>query len=105
MFDQEVAGRVRFDDITLEKRILQDGSDTPALDWIKNEVDVNEVVGQLPDEYMRDTWPPEPRPKRLDIVRYDRAGKETRRWTSHRAWIKVLQYDDLEAGNTENSIE
>ena len=56
---------------------------------------VNAVTGQLPDEYMRD----------IDIVRYDRAGQETRRWTLHGAWIKVLEYDDLEGGNTENSIE
>ena len=116
MFDQKVAGRVKFDDITLEKGVLQDGSDTAALDWIKQEVDlpapsrrrftatamervwqagVNAVTGQLPDEYMRD----------IDIVRYDRAGQETRRWTLHGAWIKVLEYDDLEGGNTENSIE
>jgi len=87
MFDQKVAGRVKFDDITLEKGVLQDGSDTSALDWIKQEVDVNAVTGQLPDEYMRDT----------DIVRYDRAGQETRRWTLHGAWIKVLEYDDQTA--------
>jgi len=95
MFDQKVAGRVKFDDITLEKGVLQDGSDAAALDWIKQQVDVNAVTGQLPDEYMRD----------IDIVRYDRAGQETRRWTLHGAWVKVLEYDDLEGGNTDNSIE
>ena len=65
MFDQKVAGRVKFDDINLEKGVLQDGSDAAALDWIKQEVDVNAVTGQLPDEYMRD----------IDIVRYDRPGE------------------------------
>jgi len=83
MFDQKVAGRVKFDDITLEKGVLQDGSDAAALDWIKQQVDVNAVTGQLPDEYMRD----------IDIVRYDRAGQETRRWTLHGAWVTVLEYD------------
>ena len=34
MFDQKVAGRVKFDDITLEKGVLQDGADVAALDWI-----------------------------------------------------------------------
>jgi len=95
MFDQEVVGRVKFDDITLEKGALQDGSDTAALDWIKRIVDVDEAVGQLPEEYMRD----------VDIVHYDRSGKGTRRWTLHGAWVKVLEYDGLEGGNTENSIE
>ena len=74
---------------------MQDGSDTAAVEWIRHQVDVNEVTGWLPDEYMRD----------VDIVRYDRSGKETRRWTLHGAWIKVLEYDDLEGGNTENTIE
>ncbi len=95
MFDQKVAGRMKFDDITLEKGVLQYGPDTAALDRIKQEVDVNAVTGQLPDEYMRD----------VDIVPYDRAGQETRRWTLHGPWVKVVEYDDLEGSNTENSIE
>ena len=85
MFDQKLAGCVKFDDITLEKGILQDGSDTVALDWIREEVDVNEATGQIPDEYMRD----------IDTVRYDRAGKETRRWTLHGAWVKAVSYTHL----------
>ena len=95
MFDQKVAGRVKFDDITLEKDVLQDGADVAALDWIRELVDVNAATGDLPDDYMRD----------IDIVRYDRSGEETRRWTLHGAWVKVLEYDDLEGGNTDNPIE
>ena len=30
MFDQKVAGRVKFDDLVFEKGVLQDGSDEPA---------------------------------------------------------------------------
>ena len=95
MFDQKVAGRVKFDDITLEKGILQDGSDESALTWLKQQVNVNTAVGGIPEDYMRD----------IDIVRYDRAGNETRRWTLHGTWIKALEYDELEGGNTENTIE
>ena len=69
MFDQKVAGRVKFEDITLEKGILQDGSDEAAREWTKKQVDVNAVVGGLPNDYMRD----------IDIVRYDRAGFRFRR--------------------------
>ena len=87
MFDQKVAGRVKFEDITLEKGALQDGS--------KKQVDVNAVTGGLPADYMRD----------IDVVRYDRTGNETRRWTLHGAWVKALEYDELEGGNTENTIE
>ena len=95
MFDQKVAGRVKFEDITLEKGILQDGSDQEAIDWVRKEVDVNAVVGGLPADYLRD----------IDIVRYDRTGNETRRWTLHGAWVKTLEYDELEGTNTENTIE
>ena len=41
MFDQKVAGRVKFDDVTLEKGVLQDGSDQAALDWVKQLVDLS----------------------------------------------------------------
>lgn len=36
------------------------------------------------------------------IVRNDRSGGETRRWTLHGAWVKISEYDDLEGGNTDN---
>ena len=78
-----------------EVELHQDGSDEAAREWIKKQVDVNAVVGGLPNDYMRD----------IDIVRYDRAGNETRRWTLHGAWIKVLEYDELEGANTDNTIE
>lgn len=95
MFDQKVAGRMKFGDLTLEKGVLADGSDEAARDWVRLQADVNYGVGALPDEYMRD----------IDIVRYDRSGNETRRWTLHGAWIKSLEYDDLEGGSSDNTIE
>jgi len=95
MFDQKVAGRMKFEDITLEKGTLADGSDESARDWVRLQADVNAGVGALPDEYMRD----------IDIVRYDRSGNETRRWTLHGAWIKSLEYDELEGGSSDNTIE
>jgi phage tail-like protein len=95
IFDQKVAGRVKFEDITLEKGMLQDGSDQAAREWVQKQVDVYAGTGSLPNEYMKD----------VDIVRYDRQGNETRRWTLHGAWIKTLEYDELEGGNTENTIE
>jgi len=95
MFDQKVAGRAKFEDLTFEKGVLQDGSDSAARDWIKKMVDVNAATGQLPDSYMKD----------VDVVRYDRSGSETRRWTLHGAWIKTLEYDELEGGSSDNTIE
>lgn len=95
MFDQKVAGRMKFGDVTLEKGVLADGSDESARDWVRIQADVNAGVGALPEEYMRD----------IDIVRYDRAGNETRRWTLVGAWVKSLEYDDLEGGSSDNTIE
>lgn len=95
MFDQKVAGRLKFDDITLEKGVLANGSDEAARDWVKLQANVNLNTGALPDQYMRD----------IDIVRYDRSGNETRRWTLHGAWIKTLEYDELEGGSSDNTIE
>ncbi len=95
IFDQKVAGRMKFGDIALEKGVLADGSDEAARDWVRIQADVNSGVGALPEEYMRD----------IDIVRYDRSGNETRRWTLVGAWVKSLEYDDLEGGSSDNTIE
>ena len=85
MFDQKEAGHVKFEDITLENGVLQGGSDEAARDWMKSQVDVYAVTGGWPDDYMR----------KVDVVRYDRAGDESRRWNPHGAWIKTLEYDEL----------
>ena len=90
MFDQKVAGRVKFEDITLEKGTLQDGSDEAAREWIKKQVDVNAVTGGLPADYMRD----------IDVVRYDRTGNETRRWTLHGATPRTPSRSSPSASNT-----
>jgi phage tail-like protein len=95
MFDQKVAGRLKFGDITLEKGVLADGSDEAARDWVRLQANVNLGVGAHPEQYMRD----------IDIVRYDRSGNETRRWRLHGAWVKSLEYDDLEGGSSDNTIE
>ena len=95
MFDQKVAGRAKFEDLNMEKGLLQDGGDEAARDWIKKQVDVNAGVGNLPNDYMQDA----------DLVQYDRTGAETRRWTLHGAWIKKLEYDELDGSSSENTIE
>ena len=93
--DQKVAGRMKFDNITLEKGILQDGSDDAARTWLQQIGSVTLGHGGLPARYLRD----------LDIVQYDRTGVETRRWHLVGAWIKGLEYSELEGGNTSNTIE
>ncbi len=95
MFDQKVAGRAKFSDITYEKGIQQDGTDREALNWVQKILDVNASSGGVPEDYMRD----------VDIVQYNRQGNETRRWTLHGAWVKKLEYGELEGKSNENVIE
>jgi len=86
---------MKFDDITLEKGILADGSEDAARQWLQQVGAATLGIGGTPEMYLRE----------LDIVQYDRTGVETRRWHLHGAWIKALEYDDLEGGNTNNTIE
>ena len=58
MFDQKVAGRVKFEDLTFEKGSLQDGSDESARDWIRRQVDVNTGTGGLPAASCFRNWSP-----------------------------------------------
>jgi phage tail-like protein len=95
MFDQKVAGRMKFEDITFEKGILQTGLDRAAIDWVRLQGNVLLAAGALPQQYMR----------MVDVVRYNRMGIETRRWKLVGAWVKTLEYSELEGGNTENTIE
>lgn len=95
MFDQKLAGRAKFEDITLEKGVLQDGADEAARDWLRQIINVNNHSGAPASDYMRD----------IDLVQYNRAGEETRRWTLHGAWPKSLEYDDLDGSSSENMLE
>ncbi len=95
MFDHKTAGRVSFDDITLEKGQVQDGTDDEVFNWIKTQLDVSTQTGGVPADYMRD----------FDIVQRDRAGNEYRRYRIKGAWIKKFEGGDLEGASSENVIE
>jgi hypothetical protein len=86
---------MKFEDITFEKGILQTGLDRAAIDWVRLQGNVLLAAGALPQQYMR----------MVDVVRYNRMGIETRRWKLVGAWVKTLEYSELEGGNTENTIE
>lgn len=95
-FDQKVAGRAKYADITLEKGVLQVGiADRGALDWIQTILEVNTGLGVPAAAYVRD----------VDIVLYSDLGIETRRFTLHGAFIKKLEYGDADASVSENVIE
>jgi hypothetical protein len=86
---------MKFDNITMEKGMLADGSEDAARQWLLQVGNPTLGVGGIPEMYMRE----------VDIVQYDRTGIETRRWHIHGAWIKSLDYDDMEGGKTDNIIE
>ena len=95
MFDQKVPGRVKFEDITLEKGILVDGADDSALSWLKSQADLEAGTGDNPEAFMRD----------VDIIERNRQGEETRRFTLHGAWIKKYEQDDNDGGSSDAAIE
>lgn len=95
MFDQKVAGRASFPDITLSKGIPQDNPETDILDWIKKCINVYQATGGVPKDYMRD----------VDIVDYDRTGREIRRYRLYGAWVKEYNPGSRDGGSSENSIE
>lgn len=94
MYDHKLAGRVTFDDLTFEKGIVAEGLDNEALRWIQSQMEVLTSTGAPPAAYMRN----------VDIVRHNRMGIEIRRWTLFGAWVKSLEYEDLE-GSSDNSLE
>jgi phage tail-like protein len=95
-FDQKVAGRAKYADITMEKGVLQLGlADTGALDWIQTILEVNTGLGVPAAAYVRD----------VDIVLYGDLGLETRRFTLHGAWPKKIEYGDADGSVSENVIE
>ncbi len=94
-FDQKVAGRAKYADVTLEKGVLQSGADQGALNWIQTILEVNTGLGVMPPAYIRD----------VDIVLYSDLGVETRRFTLHGAWIKKLEYGEADGSSDENVVE
>lgn len=95
MHDLKSPGRVKFEDLTYEKGILADGADNSAVDWLTSQADFESGTGQNPEAFMRD----------VDIVLYDRSGSEIKRFRLHGAWIKKLEYDDLEGGSSDPAFE
>jgi phage tail-like protein len=95
LFNQKAAGRVSFEDITLERGVTQDDADSALLDWVRRCVAVTVGTGGLPDDYMQD----------VDIVQYDRTGAELRRVRLFGAWITKGKLGELDGSSSENTIE
>ena len=94
-FPLKSPGCAKFEDLTFEKGVLVDGSDTAALDWVKQQLDLTTGLGDNAEAFMRD----------VDLVGYDRKGKEFRRFTLHGAWVKKYEGDDHEGGSSDHSVE
>lgn len=94
IFDQKAAGRVKFSDTTLEMGELQDNQGDELLDWVHACASFVTNSGTLPQSYL----------KELDIVCYDRAGKEYKRYRLHGAWAKSINLGELEGGASDNTV-
>lgn len=94
-FPQKSHGRAKFENLTFEKGILVDGADTAALDWLTKHMDFETGTGATTEAVMRD----------LDLIGYDVAGREFRRFTLHGAFIQKYEGDDYEGGSSEHAVE
>lgn len=94
IYDQKAAGRVKFNDTTLEMGEPQDNGGDELLEWAEKCVDFLENAGEVPENYMQD----------LDIICYDRSGKEYKRYRLHDAWPKSIKLGELEGGSSDNTI-
>lgn len=94
-YDEKAAGRMKFGDIVLEKGIAADGADEGAIQWLKTAVNAVTGIGLPAPAYMLD----------FDLVMYDRTGQELKRRHVHGAWVKKVEYDDLEGGQSANTLE
>jgi phage tail-like protein len=95
MFDQKAAGRAKFDDITLEKSVPQEQTETSLLTWIRQCITVTAGVGGVPSDYMRD----------VDLTVHDRLGAEIKRYRLFNAWVKSAKFGELEGGSSDNIVE
>lgn len=95
LFPQKFAGRVTFDNATLEKGIIADGTDRSALEWLNTIIDVDNQTGGEPIDYMKD----------IDIIEFNRKGEEVSRTTLHGAFITKRSKSEKDGGNDDVSIE
>lgn len=94
-FPMRTAGRAKFSDVTLSKGVLQENLDSYAMSWVKAVLSVVDGTGNLPSRYMQD----------VDIVEYDRAGKEIRRIRLYGAWPSKVKLPDNDGSKEDVAVE
>jgi len=95
LFPQKAAGRVKFKDVTLEKSVNAEQIDTSLLDWMRKCVQVAAGTGGVPSDYMKD----------VDLVKFDRTGKELARFRLFNAWVKEGSFGEGDGSSSDNDIE
>lgn len=95
MFDQKAAGRAKFNDVTFEKGIPQEALEDALLDWIKQCITASAGFGGVPSDYMKD----------VDIMKYDRTGREVKRYRLYNAWVKQAKFGEGDGSSSDNDIE
>lgn len=92
---QKVAGRAKYNDVKLSKSSPQEKIEHSVLAWIKKCVSAAQGTGGVPADYLKD----------IDVVQYDRTGKETKRWRLFSAFIKEADWGELDGSSSENVEE
>lgn len=95
VFPEKRAGRVSFDTVTLEKGVSASNPDEDILIWLKLCITSMVVNGMVPTDYMRD----------VDLVRYDRTGREVQRVRLYNAFVADADLGEGDGGSSEPTIE
>jgi phage tail-like protein len=95
IWDQKLPGRVKFEDVKLSKAIPQDKTEDGLLEWLRGMVTVAAQTGGVPADFLRD----------VDLVKYDRAGKEIKRFRLYGAWPKSGKFGEGDGSSSDNDIE
>lgn len=96
VWDTTHAGRPEFKDVKLEKGVPQgSAAEEDLMNWVRACITIAATYGGVPGDYQRD----------VDLVRYDRKGKETHRFRLHSAWPSVADFGEMDGGSSANTME
>ena len=95
LFAQKTAGRVKFKDVTLEKSVPAQNVEESILDWARKCITVAAGTGGIPSDYMKD----------VDLIKYDRTGKEIKRYRLFNAWVKSAEFGEGEGSSSDVDME
>lgn len=95
IFSQKLPGRANFQPLTLEKGKAQESIDNSTIQWLQQILQAAQGTGGLPADFLR----------QLDVVEYDRAGTEIRRFRLFNAFVQAANLGEYDGSSSEVTVE